>query len=65
MPNKTEFYSDVNMEGITKADYKHAKKVWKDFKTKHLGDYHDLYDKSDTLLFADVFDNFRNKCIEI
>ena len=31
----------------------------------NLGDYHNLYVPSDTLLLADVFENFRNKCIEI
>ena len=34
------------MEGITGADYKHARKVWKDLKLKNLGDYHHLYVKS-------------------
>ena len=41
------------------------KKICKEFKIKNLGGYHDLYVKSDTLLLADVFQNFRNKCIEI
>ena len=53
------------MEGITSVDYRHAKRVYKEFKLKNLGDYHDLYVQSDTLLLADVFLNFRNKCIEI
>ena len=53
------------MEGITSVDYRHAKRVYKEFKSKNLGDYHDLYVQSDTLLLADVFENFRNKCIEI
>ena len=37
----------------------------KNFNNKNLGDYHDLYVPSDTLSLADVFENFRNKCIEI
>ena len=53
------------MEGITSVDYRHAKRVYKEFKLKYLCDYHDLYVQSDTLLLADVFENFRNKCIEI
>ena len=57
--------SSLNMEGITSADYRYAKRVYKEFKIKNLGDYHDLYLQSDTLLLADVFENFRNKCIEI
>ena len=40
------------------------KKVFQDFKMNNLGDYHDFYAQSDTLLLADVFDHFRNKCIE-
>ena len=62
--DKEDFYSNLNKEDITDADYKYAKK-WKDFKIKHLGEYHDLYVQSDTLLRADVFENFINKCIEI
>ena len=43
----------------------HAQKVFEEFKLKSLGEYHDLYVQSDTLLLADVFENFRNKCTEI
>ena len=63
--DKVASYSSLNMEGITSVDYRHAKRVYKEFKLKNLGDYHDLYVQSDTLLLADVFENFRNKCIEI
>ena len=65
LPNKDDFYSSLKMEGLTVVDYRHAKKVFQEFKMNNLGDYHDLYAQSDTLLLADVFDNFRNKCIEI
>ena len=40
-------------------------KKYEEFKINNLGDYGDLYVRSDTLLIADVFENFRNKCIEI
>ena len=53
------------MEEITDADYMYGKKVCKDFEKKNVGDYHDLYLKSDTLLLADVSENFRNTCIKI
>ena len=65
VPHKEAFYSSLNMEDITDVDYRHAKKLFKEFKMNNLGEYHYLYIQSDTLLLADVFENFRNKCIEI
>ena len=65
LPEKEDFYSHLNMEDITDADYAHAKRVCKDFEIKNLGEYHDLYVQSDTLLLADVFENFRNTCLNI
>ena len=65
LPNKEVFYSSLNMEGITSIDYRHATRVYKEFKINNLGEYHDLYVQSDTLLLADVLENFRNKCTEI
>ena len=59
------FYSSLNMEDVTDVDYRHARKVYKEFHNKNVGDYHDLYVQSDTLLLANLFENFRNKCIEI
>ena len=52
------------MENIHDIDYRHGNNVFKRFKLKNLGEYHDLYVQSDTLLLADVFDNFRNTCIK-
>ena len=65
LPEKEDFYSHLNMEDITDADYAHAKRVCKDFEIKNLGEYQDLYVQNDTLLLADVFENFRNMCINI
>ena len=62
---KEEFYRNLNMEDITDADYIHAKRVFKGFERKYLCEYHDLYLKSDTLLLADVFENFRKMCLKI
>ena len=52
------FYSHLNMEDITDADYTHEIIVSKDFDVKHLGEYHDIYVQSDTLLLGDVLENF-------
>ena len=47
------------MEDNTDADYAHAKRVWKEFETKNLGRYHDLYFQGDTLLFMSlILQNF-------
>ena len=54
LPEKEDFYSNLNMEYNTDADYMHAKRVCKDFKIKHLGEYHDLYLKRYALRLADV-----------
>ena len=63
--DKEPFYSELNKEGITDEDYAHAQKVWDTFKIKNLGEYNNLYVQSDTFLIADVFENFRDKCMEI
>ena len=55
----------LNLEDITDKDYAHAQKVWVVFETKYLGAYHDLCVQCDTLLLADMFENFRDKCIKI
>ena len=55
LPKTEEFYSSLNMEDNTKVDYRHAKRVSKSLNNNYIGDYHDLYVRSDTLLLADVF----------
>ena len=65
LPDKEAFYSNLNMEDITDVDYRHRKTVFEYLINKNLGDYHNLYDQSDTLLLADVFENFRNMCIKV
>ena len=59
LPQKEEFYSNLNLEDITDADLMHSKRVCKDFEIKKLGEYHDLYLKTDVLFLADAFENFR------
>ena len=61
---KKNFFSKLNDENITDEDFEHAKKVWKTFNCKNMGDYHDLYLKIDVLLLADVFEEFRKVCLE-
>ena len=65
LPIKEDFYSHLNMEDIEDIDYRHGNNVFNNFKLNNLGDYHDLYVQSDTLLLADVFENFRNMCINV
>ena len=64
LPPREAFYSRLNDEGISDEDYAHAQQVWKTFRMKTLQDYHDLYNEVDVLLLADVFENFRDICIE-
>ena len=64
LPEQEDFYSHLNMGDITDVDYTYAKRVCKDFEIKCLETY-DLYGQSDTLLLADVFESFRNMCLEL
>ena len=65
LPEKEEFYSNLNMEDVTEPDYIHAKIVYKNFEIKNLGGYYDLCLKSDKLLLANIFENFRTMCLKI
>ena len=64
LPPKEAFYSKLSGEDISDDDYKHAQEVWEEFGMKTFKDYHDLYNVSDVLLLADVFENFRGVCME-
>ena len=63
IPSKELFYSNLTLENISEIDYMHANNVFKTFELNNLGDYHDLYVRSDTFLLADIFENFRNACL--
>ena len=65
LPPRKAFYSKLSEKGISEKDYKHAWNVWNTFKMKTFKDYHKLYNKTDALLLADVFENFRDLCLKI
>ena len=62
LPKKEDFFSAMNNEHITDEEYQHAQNVWNEFGLSSMGEYHDLYLKSDILLLTDVFENFRKAC---
>ena len=64
LPPREQFYSSLTGETITNEEYQHAQTVFNTCKLKTLGDYHDLYLKTDVLLLADVFENFRDMSME-
>ena len=64
-PPREAFYSKLTGRGITEKNYKHVLNVWNTFKMKTFKDYHKLYNETDALLLADVFENFRDLCLKI
>ena len=64
LPPKESLYSRLTDEDISDEDYQHAQKVWEAFDMEHLQDYHNLYNETDLILLADVFENFRSICIK-
>ena len=63
LPPQKSFYNKLSESHISAADYKHGQRVWKAFSCESLGDYHDLYMRTDVLLLADVFESFRDLCL--
>ena len=65
LPPKEAFYSILQDQPVADDDYTHAQNVWNTFQIANMGEYHDLYLKSDVLLLADVFENFRSLCLNV
>src|SRR5207302_426101 len=64
LPPIEKFYSELLESGISEEDYQHAENVWEVFNMSNFGEYHDVYLATDTLLLADIFENFRKMCLE-
>ena len=64
LPDRCEFYSFLKDKNISEKKYLTSINVWNTFKMNTMGDYHDLYLKTDVLLLADVFEKFINTCLE-
>ena len=64
LPPREAFYSKLNMTGVKDEDYEHANRVWKESGLKDLGEYHDLYLKTDVILLANIFEAIRKVCLK-
>ena len=64
LPSIEKFYSNLNMSGVSDEDYEHACSVWREFRIRNMGKYHDLYLRTDVILLANVFESFRRVCLE-
>ena len=64
LPPIQAFCSNLNMSNISNDDYKHAQRVWSAFSIHSLGEYHDLYLCTDVILLSNMFEAFRDTCLE-
>ena len=59
LPSIEKFYSNSNMSGVSDSDYEHTRRVWREFRIRNMGEYHDLYLRTDVVLLANVFESFK------
>ena len=59
LPSIKHFYSNLNMSGVSNTDYEHTCSIWREFEIRNMGEYHDLYLRTDVILLANVFESFR------
>ena len=64
LPPISAFYSNLNMPSISEEDCQQDQRVWKEFGIRDLGDYHNLYLRTDVVLLANVFEAFRDTCLK-
>ena len=64
LPGIKRFYSNLSMSGVSDTDYEHACSIWQEFGIRNMGEYHDLYLRTDVILLANVFESFRRVCLE-
>ena len=64
LPDKSKFSSSLKGYGINKKQYDRAVNVWKVFQIENIGEYHDLYLKTDVLSLTDVFERFIKTCLD-
>ena len=64
LPSIEKFYSNLSMSGVNDEDYEHAFSIWREFRIRNMGEYHDLYLRPDVVLLANVFESFRRVCLE-
>ena len=64
LPHIEAFYSNLNMSNVSEDDYQHAQIVWSEFGIRNLGEYHDLYLRTDVILLANMTEAFRDTCLE-
>lgn len=63
LPPKEAFFSKLTKENVSDKDYEHAETIWQEFNIKNMKQYHNLYLKTDLRLLADVFETFRDLCL--